>query len=388
MMDDMSSGGEPSRYVRSDELAQMDGIRKRGWLWPWGVLGLIGFLALTSFFMVLLRPEDDRGVHIRDAVSAPATTSPLGESANVGEPSNFDVAAPLPADSPLIATPTIISADPNQPNPPAPGTAAPVETAAPLPPASVPLTTAPAPAVSLPRPDSVAALTGKAPRIAIMVMDLGGDMKATQAAVQQLPDAVDLGFGPFSAAVHMKLAMSAGHRVWIGIPMQPKRYPAIDPGPKTLLLKNTAAQNEAHLRWSLAQAAPGVTGMYNIMGSAFTANDAAMAPVLAAAQQNGFAFFDTRADTDTKAARLARAQQIPAVLNEAYLDAEPAKLSARLDELAKRATSRGVAVGVLGPSVDSVAKLKAWLQTPAGKSVELVSPRSVAATLDLQKLQP
>jgi uncharacterized protein len=186
----------------------------------------------------------------------------------------------------------------------------------------------------------------------------------------------------------MKLAMAGGHRVWIGIPMQPKRYPAIDPGPKTLLLKNSPAQNDAHLQWSLAQAAPGITGMYNIMGSAFTANAAAMAPVLATAQAQGFAFFDTRADIDTKAAKLARAQNIPAVLNEAYLDADPVKLIARLDELASRAKSRGVAVGVLGPSVDSVAKLKAWLDTPAGKSVELVSPRSVAATVGLQKLQP
>jgi uncharacterized protein len=380
MSEDIGNNGDQTRYVRSDELAPMSGVGKGGWLWPWGVLGLIGFLALTSFFMVLLRPDDNRGVRIREGMAAPAATGPLAEAGPAPAPDGFDVAAPLPADSPLIATPAIISANPDVPNPPAPGQA-PEDIRAPA------LGSAPIAAPVSAKPDSVAPLVGKAPRIAIMVMDLGGDMKATQAAVEQLPGAVDLGFIPYSAAAQMTLAMRAGHRVWIGIPMQPKRYPAIDPGPKTLLLKNSAAQNDAHLRWSLAQAAPGITGMYNIMGSAYTANAEAMAPVLSAAQAKGFAFFDTRADMDTQAAKLARSQKIPAVLNEAYLDADPAKLTTRLDELARRAKTRGVAVGVLGPSVDSVAKLKAWLESPAGKSVELVSPRSVAATVDLQKLQ-
>jgi uncharacterized protein len=353
MADDYITGTEPTHYVRAEDLETSAALRARGWLWPWGIVGLIGFLALTGFFMVLLRPDKPAAVPVNDASLA---TAPLG-----AEPV---VAAPLPAD---LA----------QPNP-----SVAIDPAAAGPAVAEPAALVPTPA------DSVPALTGTAPRIAILVLDLGGDSRAVQAAIAQLPDEVDLGFAPNGAAAPMKLALAGGHRVWLGVPMQPKRYPAIDPGPKTLLLKNSADQNAAQLKWAMDQAAPGITGLYNIMGSAFTANETALAPVMAAAKQSGLAFFDTRAGADTAAAKVARAQQIPAAINEAYLDGEPDKLNDRLDELVRRAKSRGVAVGIIGPSTTSIAGLKAWLATPAGQSVDLVSARSVAASADLQKLQP
>ncbi len=374
MPDDYISTSEQTRYVRADELAQSGPAAKRGWLWPWGIIGLITFLALTGFFMAMLQPKPD-SVRINEGSAvSPAATTPLGDTPLVVPPPRVE------------AQPATISAIPGEPNPPAQGEAPP-PTEAPAAPAPLAGEATIAPAILPTNKEAVPPLTGKTPRIAILVMDLGGNAKATQAAIEQLPAEVDLGFSPFGAAAHMKLAIRGGHRVWLGIPMQPKRYPAIDPGPKTLLLKNSAAQNNQHLAWAMQQADPGITGLYNVMGSAFTADRAALAPVMAVARSNGLAFFDTRADSDTVAAKLAREQQIPAAINDAYLDGE-GKLAARLDALVKRAKSRGVAVGVLSPHVESIAGLKAWLATPAGQSIELVSVRSVAATADLQKIQP
>jgi uncharacterized protein len=375
MTDDYTSTAEQTRYVRADELAQSAPVHKRSWLWPWGVLGVIAFLALTGFFMALLKPAP-KTVRINAGTIA---TTPLGD-----EPS---VAAPLPGDSRLVATPAILSADTVEPNTTATAEAATPQSADPV---GLPLpeTTAAEPARTVPPVDMVSPLVGKAPRIAILVMDLGEDAKTTRAAIDQLPAAVDLGFGNASSRAAMTAAMASGHKVWLGIPMQPRRYPAINPGPKTLLLKNSSTQNSLHLSTAMEQAAPGISGLYNIMGSAFTADRSALAPVMAAAQNNGLAFFDTRAGADTVAAKLAREQSIPAAINDAYLDGEPEKLTARLNDLASRAKSRGVAVGVLGPSPRSIAGLKAWLATPAGQSVELVSARAVAATAGLQKIQP
>jgi uncharacterized protein len=369
MSDDFSNAADQTRYVRADELASSGPLHRRSWLWPWGVVGLIGFLALTGFFMTLLRPAP-KSVPINEGSIA---TAPLS--------SETPVAAPLPDDSRLVAVPATISAIPGQPNPPADGAApAPLE----VPPAA-PETLAPQPIAA--SPDSVPALVGKTPRIAILVMDIGADAKIADAAINQLPEAIDLGFTSGGAA-HMRTALAKGHKVWLGIPMQPRRYPAIDPGPATLLLKNSAAQNSRHIAAAMQTVAPGVTGLYNIMGSAFTADRGALAPVMAAAQNNGLAFFDTRAGSDTVAARVAQEQSIPAAINDAYLDNEPAKLAERLNELASRAKSRGVAVGVMSPTPQTIAGLKAWLATPAGQSVELVSVRAVAATIGLQKLQP
>jgi uncharacterized protein len=353
MSDDFNTA-EQTRYVRADELASIGSPRGGGWLWPWGVAGLIGFLALTGFFMTLLRPSPKDVVPVNDSA---IFTQPLER-----EP---PVAAPLPTDSPLVAEPAIndvsLSAD------------------------TAPVAAAAAPAIT--KADPVPALVGTTARIAILVMDLGGDPSTAKTAISQLPAQVDLGFTSADAGL-MRQAMAGGHKVWLGIPMQPRRYPAIDPGPGTLLLKNSAAQNSKHLSTALAAAAPGVTGLYNIMGSAFTADRDALAPVMSIAQDNGLAFFDTRAGADTVAATLARSQAIPAVINDAYLDNDPAKLAQRLGELASRAKSRGVAIGVVSASSQSIAGLKAWLATPAGTSVELVSARSVAATAGLQKLQP
>jgi uncharacterized protein len=358
MSDDFNTP-EQTRYVRADELASSGSPRSGGWLWPWGVAGLIGFLALTGFFMTLLRPTPEEAAPINEGA---ILTQPLAT-----EPA---VAAPLPDESSLVAGPANIPVMPAEPGPPA-------------------VNDAPLPARDAPAPtaDPVPALVGTAPRIAILVMDLGSDPKTAAAAITRLPALVDLGFTSSDAGL-MRQAMAGGHKVWLGIPMQPRRYPAIDPGPGTLLLKNTAAQNSKHLATALAAAAPGVTGLYNIMGSAFTADRAALAPVMSLAQNNGLAFFDTRAGADTVAATLARSQAIPAAINDAYLDNDPARLAQRLTELAGRAKSRGVAIGVVSASAQSIAGLNDWLATPAGKSVELVSARSVAATTGLQKLQP
>ncbi len=339
MSDDFNTP-EQTRYVRADELASSRAPRSGGWLWPWGVAGLIGFLALTGFFMTVLRPSPKDSVPINQSAisTAPLETEPVPVPVPVSE-----VAAPVQAE--VIAV-------------------APTSTA-----------------------DAVPALVGKTPRIAILVMDLGGDPKIAAAAISQLPAEVDLGFTSAGAGL-MRQAMSGGHKVWLGIPMQPRRYPAIDPGPGTLLLKNSAAQNSKHLATALAAAAPGVTGLYNIMGSAFTADRNALAPVMSVAKNNGLAFFDTRAGGDTVAATLALSQAIPAAINDAYLDTDPAALEQRLNELAGRAKSRGVAIGVMSASTVSIAGLNAWLATSAGKSVELVSARAVAATTGLQKIQP
>jgi uncharacterized protein len=366
MSDDFTNAAEQTRYVRADELASSGSVQTTGWLWPWGVMGLIAFLALTGFFMTLLRP-------VRQSVPI----NPVSPTAAAPAPSKTAVAAPLPDATRLVAVPATISAVPGQPNPAAAEAA----------PAPVDLPPAVAPVASALASDSVPALVGKTPRIAILMLDIGADAKIAETAISQLPEAIDLGFTS-AGAVHMRAAMAKGHKVWLGIPMQPRRYPAIDPGPSTLLLKNSTAQNSKHIAAAMQKAAPGVTGLYNIMGSAFTADSKALAPVMAAALNNGLAFFDTRAGSDTVAAIVAQEQSIPTAINDAYLDNEPGKLTERLNALADRSKSRGVAIGVVTPTPQTIAGLKAWLETPAGKSVELVSARAVAATKGLQKLQP
>jgi uncharacterized protein len=344
-------------YIRADELDAAQPVQRKGWLWPWGVAGLLAFLVLTGFFMVLLQPAEQ-------PVPLPtnrATTEPLAPPPAEGAPKAKE--PPLPA-----------SADAPQPD---------SQVLPPMVPEGQQTTMARI------VPESAAArtvlpLVGKQPRIALFVIDLA-DPAITRSAIELLPASVDLGFLPGSDKSLSTLADKDGHAVWMGLPMQPRRYPAINPGRDTLLVGAGAAQNPARLERLAAQMPQAATGFYNIMGSAFTADKQALGAVIDFAKARGLAFFDTRSGPDTVAASQARKAGVPAALNMAYLDETPAALAAKLDQLAVRARQDGVAIGVIGPSAASVKSVSDWLKT-APSDVTLVSVRAIAATADLQPL--
>jgi uncharacterized protein len=306
-----------------------------GRMWPWGVAALIGFLMLSSFFVVLLRPEDAM-VETVEQDSGPSEPE-QGEPASVVTP----IAAPVAAkqDAPVAAlTP------------------------------------------------SVAPLTVAGPKLALLVIDIA-DAPVAEAAIKALPESVDLGFLPGAPAQAVEAATRAGHQTWLGLPMEPKSYPKVDPGPDTLRTGAAASSNGPRLQRLLARLRPGTTGVYNITGSAFTADQAALAPVLDALEARQLAFFDTRSGSDTIAARLARQRGLPTALNMAYVDEEPTRLAARLDELAVIARRDGAAVGVLSPNPASLAAAGAWLASKGdGDGFTLVSARALAATPGAQRL--
>ncbi|HWX90666.1 MAG TPA: divergent polysaccharide deacetylase family protein, partial [Rhizomicrobium sp.] len=133
---------------------------------------------------------------------------------------------------------------------------------------------------------------GMKPVIAICIDDLGADLAATDKAMA-LPKAVALSFLPYAETTPF-LAQAAGrkgHLILAHVPMQ--AIGSTDPGPMSLRTGMAADEIARRLGWNLARV-PGLVGINNHEGSRFTADSAALAPVMATLRARHLFFFDSR----------------------------------------------------------------------------------------------
>lgn len=245
---------------------------------------------------------------------------------------------------------------------------------------AAPETAAPVP-VSAPVPASLP----QGPRIVLLLADAGANPALTRRAIEQLPREVAIGFNPYpdDLPALVQAARARGHEVWLGIPMEPLRYPQVDPGPQALLLASSPTQNIRRLDWALRRV-EGEVGLYSIMGSAFTTQEAALSPVLAAIAERGLPFLDSRATGRTQSRRIAGKVGLPLLVNDSFVGSpsSPQAIDAQLATLERLAKARGLAVGVIEPSSLVLERLGQWAPGLAARNISLVPPR---ALLDAEK---
>jgi len=118
------------------------------------------------------------------------------------------------------------------------------------------------------------------PRIAVVVDDLG--------ARRDVFDGLREIRRPLTVAVLPGLplsewtareALQSGMEVLLGLPMEPYRFPEVDPGPGALLMAMSAQEMQAQIGAHLASV-PGAVGVTNHMGSRMTEDRARMRTVL------------------------------------------------------------------------------------------------------------
>jgi len=149
---------------------------------------------------------------------------------------------------------------------PPPRPAAP--SASPLPRASLALEPAPAP----PPPG--------APRIAVIVDDLGGrrDVFDVLREIRRPLTVAVLPGLPLSTSI-ARDAFRAGMEVLLDVPMEPYRYPELDPGPGVLLASMSPGEIQRAVATQLETVAPAV-GVMNRMGSRLTEDRTRMRAML------------------------------------------------------------------------------------------------------------
>ncbi|MHA1600347.1 MAG: divergent polysaccharide deacetylase family protein [Alphaproteobacteria bacterium] len=204
----------------------------------------------------------------------------------------------------------------------------------------------------------------KRPRIAVVLTGMGLSSATTEAAINQLPAAVTLSFTPYSRRLGqwVSLARTKGHEVMLDLPMEPTSYPDDDPGPQALLTALSPAQNLDRLNWTLNRV-DGYVGVATVMGSRFTTEEDALAPVLEALKEQGLIFLDNRSSQESVAWRLAAKMGVANALNDRTLDTAQASrvaIDARLVQLEGIARADGFAVAMGRPYPVTIERLREW----------------------------
>lgn len=223
------------------------------------------------------------------------------------------------------------------------------------------------------------------PRIAVLLTGLGLSGAATEAAINDLPGAVTLGFNPYAPKLDewIGYARAAGHEAFLSLAMEPVDYPRVDPGPHTLLISLDRQQNVERLQWVLTRVT-GYVGVVTSAGSRFTTSQADLLPILDEIKARGLMFVDSHSTENTVAGPLAKSIGLPRAVSDLALDQQQASrdaIDARLQQLEQMARQTGVAVGLGEVYPVTIERLAQWIPTLERKGIVLAP---VSATADMQ----
>jgi polysaccharide deacetylase 2 family uncharacterized protein YibQ len=220
-----------------------------------------------------------------------------------------------------------------------------------------------------PEPDGLTARVTKSgmsaepgrPVIAICIDDLGEDIAGTDKAMA-LPQQVALSFLPYAGGTPFlaEAAAKKGHLALAHVPMQALN--GKDPGPMGLKPGMTVDEIARRLDWNLSRV-PAAVGINNHEGSRFTADAAALAPVMASLRARALFFFDSRTGPRSAVGAVARAVGVMSAERDIFLDDDPRAeaVGAQLEMLARQARRSGVAIAIGHPHDVTLKLLSAWL---------------------------
>ncbi|HDS15606.1 MAG TPA: divergent polysaccharide deacetylase family protein [Proteobacteria bacterium] len=215
------------------------------------------------------------------------------------------------------------------------------------------------------------------PRLAIVIDDLGLSLSsAAEFAAISLP----LTFAVLPRLENSKRV--AGYLqerrcdMILHLPMEPRDYPDVDPGPGALLCAMDEKQMRSTLLENLASV-PGIIGVNNHMGSRLTANPVKMRMVMRVLRDRELFFLDSLTIAGSCAYEEARAAGIPALRRDVFLDnlRDEQHILLQLRTLLTVAAIRGTAIGIGHPYAETAAALKKFHRMAEQAGVEIVALR-------------
>jgi polysaccharide deacetylase 2 family uncharacterized protein YibQ len=215
--------------------------------------------------------------------------------------------------------------------------------------------------------------SGAAPRLAIIIDDLGNDRAAGDAVIS-LPF-------PLTVSVLPKLPYSAelseeayrrGDQVLLHLPMQAQSA-TVPPEQAELRVGMSAEEVRATLAGML-ETVPHVVGVNNHEGSLATSDPALMAALMPALRDRGLFFIDSRTTAATVAYDAAERAGIAAASRKVFLDdtVQPAAIRAQLEAAATGAARNGSAIAIGHPHPETVAALAETVPALESRGIRLV----------------
>ncbi|HEY1707594.1 MAG TPA: divergent polysaccharide deacetylase family protein [Rhizomicrobium sp.] len=209
-------------------------------------------------------------------------------------------------------------------------------------------------------PAAPAAAPPHGPAIAIVIDDMGSDATSDRRAIA-LPKQISLAFLPYPQATPelAREGIRAGHEILVHVPMEP--VGTEDPGPNALLPNLQPAEITRRLDWALDRV-PGYDGINNHEGSKFTANRAALIPVIEDLANRHLFFLDSRTTPASLVVAMSRAFGVMSASRDVFLDdiQTPDAIGAQLAEAEAHARRDGVAIVIGHPHPTTLDALQAW----------------------------
>jgi polysaccharide deacetylase 2 family uncharacterized protein YibQ len=221
----------------------------------------------------------------------------------------------------------------------------------------------------------VRGLVEAAPRIAVVVGGIGLSQTGTQEAMRQLPPEITLALAPYGSSLDRwtTRARQDGHELLLQLPLEPFDYPDNDPGPQTLLTSAAPDRNLDSLRWVLSRTGTYV-GVIGDRGARFTADPAALDPVLREITARGLMYVDDGSSLRSRSAEVAAGKNTPFAQADLVIDtvSTPEEIAGRLAQLEQIARTRGIAVGVASALPVSVRTIGEWAAGLEQRGITLV----------------
>lgn len=232
--------------------------------------------------------------------------------------------------------------------------------------------------------------TSARPQVAIVIDDLGHDLSTARQFIR-LNAPLTVAILPHSPRQRQiaRAAQKRGLEVMLHLPMEPKEYPAVDPGPGTLLTTMPPNELVRQLESNLS-AIPGVKGVNSHMGSQLTTVSSQMYQIFSILKKRGLYFVDSRTTKHSICRPSARLLQVPFAERDVFLDHDASKTAVRrqLLRLIHIAERYGAAVAIAHPypvTVETLAEELPRLQqaadvVPVSALVKKIDTASRAAT--------
>jgi len=224
--------------------------------------------------------------------------------------------------------------------------------------------------------------TKQLPKVAIIIDDLGYDKKLAEKFSKlnlELTFSI-LPHSPFQDSI-ARLSKDKGLETMLHLPMEPIEYPAVNPGPGTLLTSMTPDQLIRQLKKNL-KAVPYIKGVNNHMGSRMTADSSQMYQIFSILKKRGLYFIDSRTTAQTLCKPSARLFQIAFAQRDVFLDhrQDAQFIRRQIRGLIRIARRNGYAVGIGHPHLITYEVLREMLPdlqkdvqvVPASKIVHLL----------------
>ncbi len=218
------------------------------------------------------------------------------------------------------------------------------------------------------------------PYLAIVIDDLGRSLESA-AAFAALPLPLTFAVFPLLGNSLAVASYLVDHQrdIMLHAPMEPRGYPAVDPGPGALFSSMGEDELNAVFVKDL-QFLPAIVGVNNHMGSHLTADSQKMTQVMKILKGRNLFFLDSRTSAESVAYKSAVAAGIPALQRDVFLDnvQDVDHIIEQLRALIEVAKVKGSSIGIGHPYPETVTALALLPEMASRAGVEIVPLRELA----------